>query len=76
MKRKIYHVVKRSDDWQVRRPGARRATSCHATKRSAVAWAHERLSSGAHSAQLIIHGQDGRIQTEWTYGADPAWKRG
>lgn len=27
-------------------------------------------------AQVVIHGKDGRIKTEWTYGDDPERSRG
>lgn len=76
MKRRIYHVVKRGNDWQVRRQGARRASSCHLMKQWAVEWAQYQVFSSPTPAQIIVHRRDGTIQTEWTYGADPYWRKG
>lgn len=37
--------------------------------------AREHLTFGGR-AQLVVHGKDGRIQQEFTYGQDPHWRKG
>jgi uncharacterized protein YdaT len=69
--RKVYHVLPGSEDgWQVKEERARQATSSHDTKAEAVSRARELAKSQA-LAQVIVHKQDGTIQTEYTYGEDP-----
>ena len=70
MSRKKVHVVPRSNGWAVQREGASRASSVHATKAEAVQ-AGRAAAQSSGLGQLLIHGQDGRIQTEHTYGSDP-----
>jgi uncharacterized protein YdaT len=69
--RKVYHVMPGSEDrWQIKGEGAQRATSLHDTKAEAVTRARE-LAKSLPLAQVIVHKQDGTIQTEYTYGEDP-----
>jgi hypothetical protein len=75
MKRKIYHVTPAGESWRVKRVGAGRAASIHESKRAAVGRAKE-LAQGATLGQVRVHGGDGGIQTEWTYGNDPGGRRG
>lgn len=71
MSRKVYHVTPAGDgDWKVKREGASRADSVHEGKGDAVDRAKD-LAKEAPLGQIIIHGQDGKIQTEHTYGKDP-----
>jgi len=57
-------------DWKVKRDGAERADSVHEDKSDAVARARK-LGRASNSEQVIVHGRDGKIQTEHTYGGDP-----
>ena len=71
MARVKYHVTPTDDgDWKVKRQGADRADSVHEDKSDAVARAKE-LAKSNPLGQLIVHGRDGKIQTEHTYGEDP-----
>jgi hypothetical protein len=70
MKRKIYHVVWRDSAWHVRRPRARRSTAQFTQKKHACLYA-EIASTMARCNQIVIHGKNGRIQREYTYGDDP-----
>ena len=56
MKRKIYHVVKHGDEWQVRREGARRPTSRHLTKECAIDWARTLLALSIEDVDEAILG--------------------
>jgi Uncharacterized protein conserved in bacteria (DUF2188) len=57
-------------NWKVKREGTSRADSVHEQKSDAVARARALVKSSKPS-QMIIHGRDGKIQTEHTYGPDP-----
>jgi len=70
-RRKTYHVIPRTNGgWNVKLENASRASSSHETKADAVARARE-LAKRQALGQVIIHKQDGTIQTEHTYGKDP-----
>lgn len=75
MVRKIYHVIPAGDGWRVKRIGARRADSMHGRKADAVARARV-LAKGTVLRQVRVHGENGRIQAEYTYGRDPRRSRG
>ena len=70
MTRKTYHVTTHRYGWQVKAAGAQRASSVESTKAEAVERARE-LAKAADLGQVVVHKQDGVIQTEWTYGKDP-----
>jgi hypothetical protein len=76
MARVRYRVTPRGDGgWQVKRDGASRASNVFDSKAEAV----ERGSDLARSqpfGQIIIYKQDGKIQTEYTYGNDPRSRKG
>ena len=76
MKRRIYHVVLRGKEWHVRRTQARRASGCHIVKRAAIAHARQLAIHPNCLGQVVVHGKDGKVQREWTYGADPRRTRG
>ena len=63
------HVVTHPDGWAVRREGSERATVVVPTKTEALERARE--ISQREQGSVVIHGQDGRIQEERTYGNDP-----
>lgn len=74
--RQVYSVLPSAKGgWDVKREGGARASSHHGTKSAAVQDARARAKS-AELGQVRVHGQDGKIQTEWTYGKDPRDKRG
>jgi uncharacterized protein YdaT len=70
-KRTTYHVTQRPDgQWQAKAEGASRASTVAPRKAEAVERARD-LAKGQPLGQMVIHGADGRIQTEHTYGKDP-----
>jgi uncharacterized protein YdaT len=73
--RKTYHVTPNDEGWNVKAENASRASSSHDTKAGAIDRAKE-LAKAQPLGQVVIHGQDGRIQTEYTYGKDPYPPRG
>ncbi|MDA3926856.1 MAG: DUF2188 domain-containing protein [Kiritimatiellae bacterium] len=70
MKRKVYHVTKKNDRWQGKLTGASKASVAAPTKAEAVAKTKS-LAKAAPLGQIRIHKENGRIQTEHTYGQDP-----
>ena len=75
MNRKIYHVFRRDDAWHVRRAGARRSVGYYRTQKYAMFVAILTATTNRRS-QIVLHGRDGRIRKEWTYGDDPRRTRG
>jgi len=76
MTRKVYHVVRRDEIWHVRRTRARRASGCHSSKAAAIRQAKGLADRPGLLGQVVVHGRDGKVQTEWTYGDDPRGTRG
>ncbi len=77
MKRKIYHVVPALGVWwQVRHVRPNRLDSVHEKKPQAIARAKALASRRHMRAQVVIHGRNGKIQSEWTYRDDPRRSRG
>lgn len=74
--RTIYHVTPAGDrsvdeKWQIEhKEGRRNLREPHRTQRQAIDAAREKAKEH-QPAQVIIHGRDGRIRTEYTYGNDP-----
>lgn len=64
-----YHVTPHSNGWQVKGAGNERATSTHTTQAEAIEAGRELAI--ANEGQLFIHGRDGKIRDEWSYGNDP-----
>lgn len=74
MPRNERHVVPKSTGgWDVRKPGAARASSHHQTQSEAEARAKQVLA-GDRGGEAVIHGRDGRIRDSDTVspGHDPA----
>lgn len=70
-KRKTYHVTKNSGEgWDVKKEGGQISSGHFDTKDQAIDRGKELAKAGGHG-QIKIHGQDGKIQTEHTYGKDP-----
>jgi hypothetical protein len=67
-KRKTVHVVPQKDEWAVKVGG--QTISVHDTKAIAVDKGKD-IAKSAPLGQIVIHKQDGEIQTEYTYGKDP-----
>ena len=68
--RKVYDVAPDGRDWKVELESsgdtiARTATQADAIKRA------RQLAKQADLGQVRIHGRDGRLRTEYTYGRDP-----
>ena len=75
-KRVTYHVLPRkAGGWEVKAEGSKSAASTHDRKVDAVAKGRT-LAKKNELGQLIVHKQDGKIQTEYTYGADPRRTKG
>lgn len=69
-KRVTYHVVSDDDVWKVKRQGSDRSSGNFERKKEAIDRAKE-LAKNQDLGQVKIHKQDGKIQTEYTYGEDP-----
>jgi hypothetical protein len=68
--RRTYHVTPGPDGaWRVKAEGASRASSTHDKKTDAVQNA-KKPAKMQPLDQVVIHGQDGKIQTEHTYRKD------
>ena len=74
MSSKGQHVVPSPDGWSVKRAGAARASSTHATQQEAVD-AATRIARN-QKTELYIHGRDGRIRERNSFGRDPHPPRG
>ena len=75
-KRRVYHVTPTGDgDWKVKERGAGRAVKVLEDKSDALGLAKD-LAKKADHGQVIVHGKDGVIQTEHTYGQDPEKTKG
>lgn len=68
MSRPGQHVVPRNGGWSVKRTGAVRASSVHATQAEAVAAATKIARN--QKTEVYIHGTDGRIRERNSYGHD------
>jgi hemerythrin superfamily protein len=68
--RVLYRVKPSDRGWEVTRKGAKRASGLFDRKPDAVARGKE-LAKRSRLGQLVVHGQDGKIQGEFTFGEDP-----
>lgn len=65
-----YHVTRRPDgDWQVKREGATRASSCHPTQSDAAGRARDLARK--NRVEVVIHRPGGRIRDSDSFGPDP-----
>lgn len=69
MSKRNQHVVPRDDGWAVRGAGAKRDTEQFDRKRDAVNRAREIAQN--QQTELVVHGQDGKIQYKDSHGHDP-----
>ena len=74
MSNKRIHVVTHENGWAVRREGSDRASAVERTKEEAVDRGRE--IAQRERGELVIHGEDGRIQEGRSYGNDPFPPRG
>ena len=68
--RKVYDVAPDGRDWKIELESsgdtvARTATQADAIKRA------RKLAKAGDLGQVRVHGRDGRLRTEYTYGKDP-----
>ncbi|GHH57403.1 DUF2188 domain-containing protein [Streptomyces candidus] len=75
-KRTVYHVTPDKQEtatrqWQVQhKEGRHEVREPHGTQREAIMAARQQAKQHK-PAQVVVHGTDGRIRTEYTYGDDP-----
>jgi len=76
-RRKVYHVSfdDEEEGWVLKAEGGRRLGGPYATKAEALADAKQGVQAAA-LGQIVVHGRDGKIQTEHTYRRDPRRHRG
>jgi hypothetical protein len=67
-KGKNQHVVKHDSGWAVKGAGNEKPTKVTQTKKEAIAIGKDIAKN--QKSELIIHGQDGKIQEKNTYGPD------
>ncbi len=68
-KRTRYHITPRDDGWSVSKEGASRSSGNYGKKDEAIEKGRDLARSS--QGELLIHGKDGKIQEERTYGRDP-----
>lgn len=66
---KTVHVIPKDGQWAVKREGMK-AARVFSTQLEAIKTARA-IARGESSAQLVVHGRDGRIREHDTYGMPP-----
>jgi hypothetical protein len=66
---KNYHVVRRDDQWGVKREGTEKAGSVHDTQKEAIDVARDRAIRDR--GEVVIHDRHGQIRDKDSYGNDP-----
>ena len=75
MARDVLHVLPAGDDkWRVAPEGSMTGPTFE-DKENAIRYAKDQAKA-AQLGQIIVHGRDGRIQYENTYGEDPRQRKG
>ena len=69
MERQVYHVTPFANGWKVAAEGEDLEV-VRDNKEDALEEA-KRLAKAGELGQVIVHGEDGKIQDEMTYGEDP-----
>lgn len=69
MSKKTVHVVPHPEGWAVKVGGNQRATKVTDTQREAIELGKERAIK--LQTELMIHGENGRIRSNDSYGPDP-----
>ena len=62
---KDWHVIKKGDEWVVKRAGAQRASSRHPTQREAEI-AAKKIARNQGGGEVVIHKPDGTIRDKDT----------
>jgi hypothetical protein len=73
MPRTQFHVVPHEGGWQIEQDG--QPSGRYDTQQQALDAARG-LARAAQPSQILLHGENGRIQDEYTYGDDPYPPRG
>lgn len=68
------HVVSHGNKWAVKKAGANRASSIHATQAEALQAARDKVR--AKGGEVRVQGRDGRWRASFTVGRDPFEKIG
>jgi hypothetical protein len=74
MAKKGVHVVPKGDGWAVKREGSDRASKVTETQREAIQAG--RQTARREGAELVIHGQNGRIREKDSHGKDDCPPKG
>jgi hypothetical protein len=74
MTKKGVHVVPKGDGWAVKREGSGRASKVTETQREAIQAG--RQTARREGAELVIHGQNGRIREKDSHGRDDCPPKG
>ena len=74
MSKQGQHDVPSGDRWSVRKAGASRASSTHATQSDAIQ-AATRIARNQQS-EVYVHGRDGRIRERNSFGKDAVSSKG
>lgn len=69
MAKKNVHVVPQDGGWAVKSGGASRAAKVTDTQAEAIKVGKQIAEN--RGAELLIHGEDGRIRSKDSYGPDP-----
>lgn len=67
---KNYWAVNHDDGWAVKREGAERASSVHATQ--AEAWEEAKRLARGTKGEALLQSKDGTIRERSSYGNDPS----
>jgi len=76
--RKVYHIVPnpgQEKDWKIKEENVDEPLGLFSNKEEAIEKAKE-MAKANEPSQIIIHREDGQIQTEYTYGDDPRKYKG
>ncbi len=71
---KNVHVGPHPQGWQVKKEGNDRASAVTPTKKEAVAIGRD--AAKKEGSELVIKGEDGRIQDKDSHGSDPRRSKG
>ena len=76
--RKVYHIVPnpgQEKDWKIKEENIDEPLGLFSNKEEAIEKAKE-IAKANEPSQIIVHREDGQIQTEYTYGDDPRKYKG
>jgi len=76
--RKVYHIVPNSGqekDWKIKEEKVDEPIGLFSNKEEAIEKAKE-IAKANEPSQIVVHREDGQIQTEYTYGDDPIEHKG